>query len=200
MNTIVIATHNQDKLTEFYSILFGLGLKIMTLDEFPEIGEIEETGTTFLENSFLKARTVFGQTQIPTIADDSGLEVKYLNGAPGIHSARYAGDTATYSENIKKLLRELAGVAPPDREARFRSVVTFVSETVEFWTEGHIDGTITDHPSGVGGFGYDSVFYIPDLKKTFAEISQQEKNLISHRGLALKKFRKLLVKTNLGSH
>ncbi|MFC1550067.1 RdgB/HAM1 family non-canonical purine NTP pyrophosphatase [Candidatus Neomarinimicrobiota bacterium] len=197
MNKLVIATHNKDKLIEFHSILSGLELEIMTLNEFPEIGAIEETGTTFLENSFLKARTVFRQTQIPTIADDSGLEVDYLNGAPGIHSARFAGDTATYSENVEKLLRELEGVPLPSRKARFRSIVTFVNEDIEFWTEGHIDGTIADHPSGVGGFGYDPVFYIPNLKKTFAEISQHEKNLISHRGLALKKIRKLLVKTIL---
>ena len=160
---------------------------------FPEIGDIEETGTTLLENSLLKSRTVFKETGIPAIADDTGLEVDFLNGAPGVYSARYAGNNVSYKDNVNKLLIELEGIPSEKRTARFRTVITFVDENQELSTEGHIDGVISESIKGAGGFGYDPIFFVPHLGKTFAELSSIEKNKISHRGIALQKLRKILI-------
>ena len=190
---IVLATHNHDKEIELKHSLRGLGVEICSLSEYPDIGEIEETGTTLLENSLLKAHTVHGRTGLPAIADDTGLEVDALDGAPGVYSARFAGADATYEDNLNKLLFSMEEVSEERRSARFRTVISFVDGNQELWTEGHIDGKIIDFPRGNSGFGYDPVFYIPQLEKTFAELSTEEKNKISHRGLALQKLRKILV-------
>ena len=190
---IVLATHNHDKEIELQHSLQGLGVEICSLSEYPDIGEIEETGTTLLENSLLKAHTVHGRTGLPAIADDTGLEVDALDGAPGVYSARFAGADATYEDNLNKLLFSMEEVSEERRSARFRTVISFVDGNQELWTEGHIDGKIIDFPRGNAGFGYDPVFYIPQLEKTFAELSTEEKNKISHRGLALQKLRKILV-------
>ena len=190
---IVLATHNHDKEIELQHSLRGLGIDICLLSEYPDIGEIEETGTTLLENSLLKAHTVHDRTGLPAIADDTGLEIDALDGAPGVYSARFAGPDATYEDNINKLLSVMEDVSDDMRSARFRTVISFVDEVQELWTEGFIDGRITEDPQGNMGFGYDPVFYVPRLEKTFAELSTAEKNKISHRGLALQKLRKILI-------
>ena len=190
---IILATHNRDKEKELQKSLEGLTIEICSLFDFPEIGDIEETGTTLLENSLLKARTVFDITGIPAIADDTGLEVSFLNGAPGVYSARYAGDNVSYQENVTKLLNELDGVPSDKRLARFRTVVTYIDKNEELWAEGYIDGVISETIIGDSGFGYDPVFFVPHIGKTFAELSSDEKNKISHRGIALQKLRKILI-------
>lgn len=189
---IVIATHNPDKKKEIMIALHELGVNILFLDNFPEIGEIEETGSTLLENSLIKARTVSAITGIPAIADDTGLEVDALNGAPGIYSARYAGINVSYEDNVRKLLSEMSSTDMDSRTARFRTVVSFHSQNKELWTEGVIEGSITMGAIGTGGFGYDPVFRVEQTGKTFAEMTRREKNKISHRGVALEKMCKLL--------
>ena len=189
---IVIATHNPDKKKEILISLRELGVNILFLDNFPEIGEIEETGSTLLENSLIKARTVSAITGKPAIADDTGLEVDALNGAPGIYSARYAGINVSYEDNVRKLLSEMSSTDMDSRTARFRTVVSFHSTNKELWTEGVIEGSITMGAIGIGGFGYDPVFKVEQTGKTFAEMTRREKNKISHRGVALEKMCKLL--------
>ena len=189
---IVIATHNPDKKKEIMIALHELGVNILFLDNFPEIGEIEETGSTLLENSLIKARTVSAITGIPAIADDTGLEVDALNGAPGIYSARYAGINVSYEDNVRKLLSEMSSTDMDSRTARFRTVVSFHSQNKELWAEGVIEGSITMGAIGTGGFGYDPVFSVEQTGKTFAEMTRREKNKISHRGVALRKMCKLL--------
>ena len=189
---IVLATHNPDKKKEIMIALRELGVNILSLDNFPEIGEIEETGSTLLENSLIKARTVSAVTGKPAIADDTGLEVDALNGAPGIYSARYAGINVSYEDNIRKLLSEMSSFDMGSRTARFRTIVSFHSSNEELWTEGVIEGSITMNAIGKGGFGYDPVFRVRKTGKTFAEMTKQEKNRISHRGLALEKMCQLL--------
>ena len=190
---IILATHNRDKEKELQNSLQGINIEICSLFDFPEIGDIEETGATLLENSLLKARTVFNITGIPTIADDTGLEVDFLDGAPGVYSARYAGNNVSYQDNVNKLLIELDGVPHEKRKAKFRTVVTYIDKNDELWTEGHIDGIISESIIGDGGFGYDPIFFVPHIGKTFAELSSAEKNKISHRGIALQKLRKILI-------
>jgi len=192
MNKIVIATRNQNKLIEVKEILKDLHYEFVGLEKFPDIPEIEENGTTFLENSLIKARTVYNLTGYPSIGDDTGLEVDYLKGAPGVRSARFAGGKAISSDIISKLLIDLVGIPLERRTAQFRTVISFVTEQQEHWVEGIVKGLILNEPQGEGGFGYDSIFYYPPLKKTFAELSMGQKNKISHRGLALEKFRILL--------
>ena len=189
---IVIATHNPDKKKEILIALRELGVNILFLDNFPEIGEIEETGSTLLENSLIKARTVSAITGKPAIADDTGLEVDALNGAPGIYSARYAGINVSYEDNVRKLLSEMSSTDMDSRTARFRTVVSFHSTNKELWTEGVIEGSIALGAIGTGGFGYDPVFKVEQTGKTFAEMTRREKNKISHRGVALEKMCKLL--------
>ncbi len=198
MKKIVIATHNQHKLLEVKEILKDLPYQFIGLNKFPDIPEIEETGKTLLENSLIKARTVHEITGFPTMADDTGLEVKYLNGVPGAKSARYAGEKATSKDNLNKLVKDLDGVPYGKRQAQFRTVISFVTNLKEHWVEGIVKGIILEESRGDSGFGYDPIFYIPKLKKTFAELSMERKNKISHRGLALEKFRILLGKFNLG--
>jgi len=187
LNTIVLATHNQDKKIELQDSLSEFPVTILSLNDFPHIGEIEETGETLLENSMLKAKTVHNIVKLPAIADDTGLEVDALAGAPGVYSARYAGEDVTYSDNVNKLLNEMKGIPSRSRGAQFRTVISFIDGKRELWTEGIIKGEIGDIPVGNSGFGYDPVFFISELNKTFAELSTEEKNKISHRGLAMKK-------------
>ena len=191
---IVIATHNPDKKKEMVIALNDLGVNILSLGNFPEIGEIEETGSTLLENSLIKARTVFAKTGIPAIADDTGLEVDALNGAPGIYSARYAGENVSYQDNVKKLLSELSGVKEKLRNACFRTVISFYSPEKELWVDGSIEGMITKKPLGSKGFGYDSVFLVKQNGLTFGQMEKEEKDKISLRGLALNKMVKLFKK------
>ena len=192
LNTIVLATQNRDKREELQEALSEFTVKILSLNDFPFIEEIEEVGKTLLENSMIKAKTVHNLTQLPVIADDTGLEVEALNGAPGIYSARYAGEDVTYEDNVNKLLAEMENIPLENRKAQFRTVISFVDKDRELWTEGRIKGIIGESAKGKNGFGYDPVFFVPELEKTFSELSIGEKNRISHRGLAMKKFRILL--------
>ena len=198
---IVVATHNTNKQKEINALLKDLNVNVLGMEHFPIIGSIEETGSTLLENSLIKSRTVSQLTGLATIADDTGLEVDALHGSPGVYSARYAGSNATYEANVEKLLFELIEVPEALRTARFRTVISYVDNKKEFVDEGVIEGMITFKPSGNKGFGYDPVFKPLGYEKTFSEISQDRKNIISHRALALKKIKKTLKKqlNNRGS-
>ena len=190
---IVLATHNQHKQHEMNRVLSSLGITIVGLDDFPQIGDIEETGKTLLENAFIKARKVFELTGIPSIADDTGLEVNALDGAPGLFSARYAGENPTYEDNINKLMLALEGVPKEKRNAKFRTIIAFVDFNKELHSEGIAEGVITEIPEGRDGFGYDPIFKPKNFNKTYAEMDIEQKNKISHRGRALKKMKKLLI-------
>lgn len=192
LDRIVIASHNQHKAEEIKAVLSDLNVDLVTLDEFPEIGDIPETGTTLEENALIKAREVFRVTGLPSIADDTGLEVEALNGQPGVYSARYAGENATYSDNFNKLLEELEHIEMSSRRARFRTVIAFIANGQESIAEGEVAGFISLKPEGENGFGYDPVFWVPELKRTYAQLSDEEKNTVSHRGHALRNLRKLL--------
>ena len=191
---IVLATHNRGKMEEMAAILGHLPVELLTLDAFPEIGDIPETGNTLKENAFIKAETVHRLTGLPALADDTGLEVDALNGAPGIYSARYAGADATFDDNCQKMLKELHGIPVEKRTARFRTVIAFVNGGEKEWVEGVAEGRIIEEKRGIGGFGYDPIFYYPPLRKTFAELDSVEKNSISHRGKALSNFCGILEK------
>lgn len=189
---IVLATHNKHKRDELQAVLreeLASDVEIITLDEItPAIGEIDEPGSTLEENAIIKARVVFDRTGLPTAADDTGLEVRALNGAPGVHSARYAGLDATYNSNIDKLLGELA--PDEDRSARFRTVLAFIdAKGNEELFDGEVQGNILMTRRGDNGFGYDPVFApVEDLEgRSFAEMTSGEKNRISHRGRAIRK-------------
>ncbi len=184
---IVLATHNKGKMSEINNLLSS-SYEVLTLDHFPNIKEIPETGKTLKENAFIKARTVFEMTGLPSLADDTGLEVEALGGEPGVFSARYAGEQASYQDNCEKLLKNMMRVPKEDREAKFRTVIAYKDDNKELSCDGSVKGEIAQSPKGSFGFGYDSVFYYPPLEKTFAELSEEEKNSISHRGRALRKF------------
>ena len=184
---IVLATHNKGKMSEINNLL-SLSFEVLTLDHFPNIKEIPETGKTLKENAFIKARTVFEMTGLPSLADDTGLEVESLGGDPGVYSARYAGEQASYQDNCEKLLKNMMRVPKENREAKFRTVIAYKDDNRELSCDGSVKGEIALSPKGSFGFGYDSVFYYPPLEKTFAELSEEEKNSISHRGRALRKF------------
>ena len=190
---LIIATHNNDKEKELKSVLDDFPVEVMSLDQFPEIGEIEETGSTLYENAKLKAVTVNKITNMPCLGDDTGLEVDVLNGAPGVYSSRYAGENVSYENNVTKLLRELRSTPSDKRTARFRTIIFYTDGDRELYTHGEIKGYITEEQRGKNGFGYDPVFYIPEVKKTMAELTSAEKNKLSHRGQAMRKFRKLLL-------
>ena len=189
---IVLATHNMDKCAEMKSIMRGTPVKLLTLNEYPKIGEIIENGRTLLENALIKAKTVHKLTNLPALADDTGLEVDILNGQPGIYSARYAGEKCSYSDNVNKLLQEMDNISSDKRIAHFCTAIAYVDDNMELTTEGTVQGLITDKRKGIDGFGYDPVFYVPNMKKTYAEMSMDEKNQISHRGIAIKNMQKLL--------
>ena len=190
---IVLATHNLHKQKEINSILSSLEIHIVGLDEFPQIGDIEETGITLIENAFIKARAVHEQTGLASIADDTGLEVDALNGAPGVHSARYAGQNPTYGENCEKLLNSLENFPDEKRAAKFRTVVAFVDGETEHYTEGVVKGLIINEYRGEGGFGYDSIFMPDSSGLTYAQMDIIQKNSMSHRFKALKKMKTFLV-------
>ena len=191
---IILATHNRGKMKEMSSILAHLPVTLLTLDDFPQIGEIPETGETLKENAFIKAETVHQKTGLPALADDTGLEVDALDGAPGVHSSRYDGETATFEDNCRKMMQEMDGIPAEERTARFHTVIAFVSNSGNEWTEGMVEGRILEKKQGDGGFGYDPLFYYPPLKKTFAELNSEQKNNISHRGKALRNFCQILEK------
>ncbi len=193
MKHIVIASTNQGKISEIRSAFQNLPVKIHSLTEFAPYPEVEETGETFRENALLKARYYLGHTGIACLADDSGLEVDALAGAPGVFSARYAGQTASDEDNNRKLLAVLQGVPNEQRSARFRCVLAFLDiDGTEIIADGVCEGRILEEPRGHGGFGYDPLFYMPQLDATLSQISVEEKNRVSHRGQALEIMKKKL--------
>ncbi len=182
--TICLATNNAHKVEELQQML-GDKFTIKTLADIGFTDEIEETETTFQGNSRLKARHVYDKFLLTTIADDSGLEVEALGGEPGIYSARYAGEHGNHAKNNAKLLTELAGKT--NRNAQFRSVITLIHDNEETQFEGIVKGKINEELSGTEGFGYDPLFTPEGFNRTFAEMTLEEKNPISHRGLAVEK-------------
>lgn len=185
---VVLATRNSGKIKELNALLAPLGVTVVGLSDYPAIGDIPETGATFLENARIKARAVCQATGLVSLADDSGLCVDALSGAPGVHSARFAGEDATDAANNAKLLAALAHVPERDRTCRFVSVVVAASpDGRELTTEGTWEGHVATSPAGDGGFGYDPLFYDPTAGKTAAELTAAEKNARSHRGKALEK-------------
>jgi XTP/dITP diphosphohydrolase len=192
MKQLVLATHNPHKIQEIRAIMEDLGLEILTATDFPTIPPLHEDGSTLEENALKKARTVFQATKLPILADDSGLEVFYLAKRPGVLSARYAGPQASYADNNKKLLDELKGVPPRRRNAQFRCVIAFVTENGEQTVEGVTEGMIIEAPRGSSGFGYDPIFRPAGYGQTYAEMSSELKNKISHRAKALERGKSLL--------
>lgn len=182
---LYVSTKNRHKLAEIGQIL-GDGVTLHhPADEDPEV---EETGETLWENALLKARAGYERSGLPTIADDTGLEVDALGGAPGVYSSRYAGENASYLDNRVKLLRELESVPDSERSARFRTVIAYVDGESEHRFDGVVEGRIISEERGDGGFGYDPIFMPQDAAKTMAEMDAGEKNGISHRGRAFREF------------
>ncbi|RUM86946.1 MAG: non-canonical purine NTP pyrophosphatase, RdgB/HAM1 family [Thermodesulfatator sp.] len=193
--TLVLATRNEGKIRELKALLADLPLKILTARDFPEVDSPEEVGKTFFDNAFIKARHWALATKHLALADDSGLEVDALDGAPGVQSARYAGPQASDEENLRRLLEELRDVPLEERTARFRCVIILYHPAGRWLkAEGVWEGLIAYEPRGHQGFGYDPIF-LPmefDFRKTAAELSPEVKNRLSHRGRALVALRELL--------
>ena len=190
---LVLATRNRHKGEELAALLGGLGIMIRTLDEFPDAPEVVEDGDTCEANAIKKARTIAEFTGLPAVADDTGLVVDALGGRPGIYAARYAGEDATYDDNCRKLLLELRGVPRERRTARFLTVAAIALQSGEIRVaQGILEGEIAEEASGTLGFGYDPVFLIPELGKTLAELSADQKNAISHRAKAFTQAKDLL--------
>lgn len=192
---LVLATHNEGKVRELRELLAGTGYDVVSLAEYPHVPEVIEDGDTFRANAVKKARQVAAAVGEIALADDSGLEVDYLNGAPGVHSARFAGTGHDDAANNQKLLKLLQGVPPEKRTARFRCVVAVATPDGRVETaEGTCEGLIIDEPRGENGFGYDPLFWVSEYGKTFAELDGTTKNSISHRGQALQKVQSILTK------
>ena len=184
---IILASRNQDKIKEIKKILDGTGILLKTCNDI-EIPEVEETGSTFVENAILKARSASINTGLASIADDSGIEIEYLNGRPGIKSARYSGENATNEMNNIKLLEELTDIPYEKRKACYRCVIVYMrfpDDPFPIIISGSWHGYITEKPIGQNGFGYDPLFFLPEYNKTSAQITSAEKNKISHRAKAL---------------
>ena len=187
---IFLAIKNKDKITEFQEILSRTNVDLVTCRDI-DIPDVEETGSTFVENAILKARSASNFTSLPSIADDSGIEVDYLNGRPGVWSARYAGKDATNEENNNKLLKEMEDVPGIERGACYRCVIVFMkfsNDPFPFIAQDSWKGRINDKHQGTNGFGYDPIFFLPDRNVTSAELKPSDKHKISHRGKALLKF------------
>ncbi|MBN2397822.1 MAG: XTP/dITP diphosphatase [Deltaproteobacteria bacterium] len=190
---IVFASKNKGKIRELTALLEEVDFDLLSLHDYPDAPSIREDGRTFRENALKKARAIAEYTGEIVIADDSGLEVDSLGGAPGVHSARYSGTGATDERNISKLLKTMEGIPPGERGAVFRCVLVLYETdgTYEIF-EGELRGTISQRPSGSGGFGYDPVFIVSKYGVTVAELDPATKNRISHRGIAFAKLKKNL--------
>ncbi|MEX0779676.1 MAG: RdgB/HAM1 family non-canonical purine NTP pyrophosphatase [Balneolales bacterium] len=190
---MVLASKNKGKIAEMQQILEPMGIELHSAFGYPELTEIEETGSTFKENALIKARETFRITGEPSLADDSGLQVDALDLRPGVYSARYAGPDADDAQNVEKLLRELkAHTTPESRTARFKCVLVYIDQKGTHYFEGTCEGHIAATRSGSSGFGYDPVFVPKGYDVTFAGMDAGEKNKISHRGRALEKFKEFL--------
>lgn len=195
---LVIATKNRGKFLEFQRMLEDIPVKLLSLEDFPEV-EIFEDGSTFEENALLKAKIACTKTGMPALGDDSGLKVEALSGRPGVFTARYAGEGASDKDNIEKLLNELKDVPFEKRQAEFVCVLALVLPCEKtFIKEGKLDGYIALEPAGDDGFGYDPVFFVPQLGKTLAEAGPAVKDEISHRAEAIRKMKTHLINIFLG--
>jgi XTP/dITP diphosphohydrolase len=196
MVRLVLATENKDKAKEISALLSErLSVEVLTLTDFPRVKLPPEEGKTYRENAATKALTVARATGLVALGDDTGLEVEALSGAPGLYSARYAGEGATYADNRKKLLDALSGLPPEKRGARFHCTVAIA------WPDGRVEvvegvcpGRIAEREAGDGGFGYDPIFFVPECGKTFAALTPDEKNRVSHRGRAIRAAAEILKK------
>ena len=182
MEKLVIATKNQGKLREFKKLL-GDRFEVVSADQVGFFDDVEETGVTFEENSYIKAKAVFDFCGMNALADDSGLKVDALSGAPGVYSARYAGEDTTDEKNYRLLLKNLEG--EKNRAAHFETAITLITKDKVYKAKGKTFGKIFDGPVGAGGFGYDPVFFSDDLNKSFGEATMEEKNSVSHRYRAI---------------
>ncbi|NNN44572.1 MULTISPECIES: XTP/dITP diphosphatase [Vibrio] len=194
MKKIVLATGNQGKVREMAGLLADFGFDVVAQSEF-NVSDVAETGTTFIENAIIKARHAAKETGLAAIADDSGLEVDYLNGAPGIYSARYAGEHASDAENIAKLLEALKALPPAQRTARFHCVLVLMrhaNDPTPIVCHGQWEGLILSQTQGSNGFGYDPLFWVPEEQCSSAQLEPMRKKQLSHRGQALKQLFTLL--------
>jgi XTP/dITP diphosphohydrolase len=193
MDALLLATTNRHKLDEFRVIFARLPFTLFSLADIQLDMDVEETGTTFLENAELKARTYAQVSGMLSLADDSGLEIDALGGAPGVYSARFMGAGTSYEERFRAILEQLQGLPQEQRSARFRCVISLAEPSGYCRSvEGVIEGVIADAPRGTNGFGYDPIFLLPELGRTTAELPPEHKNRISHRGLAAEKASQLL--------
>ena len=199
MKQLVLASGNPGKLRELSAILDDLGYQLHAQAEF-DVPEVPETGTTFVENAIIKARHAAALTGLPALADDSGIEVDALDGAPGVYSARFAGADADDAANNALLVDKLRDVPPAERNARYRAVIVFMRHAGDpspLICEGSWEGMIQLEPVGSGGFGYDPYFFLPEQGCTSAQLSASEKNRLSHRGAALQELKRKLIKQNV---
>jgi len=195
VHELVIASGNNNKVNEIQCLLGEVPFRVSSLNMYPQIPEIQETGNTYRENALLKAVQVAKLTNCFALGDDSGLEVEALGDQPGLYSARFAGEGVSYRENNKKLLSLLEGVPASKRQATFYCVMALADPKGKTYVlEGSVKGLIAMKEQGTGGFGYDPLFILPDLGKTFAELSPDEKNSLSHRAKALEKVKEILIK------
>ncbi len=195
MKRIVIASGNPDKLREFQYLFRDMQVEIIPVRDLVPDWSVEETGTSLEENAFLKARDASEKTHLPAIADDTGLFVDVLGGAPGVYAARFAGTDCSYENNINKLLKTM--LCEENRKAAFRTSAVLVSQDIEFSVMGEIKGVIVEKPDGEDGFGYDPVFLPDELDRTFARCSPEEKHRVSHRARAITKLREKIVSCGL---
>ncbi len=194
MRKLLLATTNLHKLEEYRAIFADVPFQLLSLRDIQLDMDVEETGTTFAENAELKALAYARASDLIALADDSGLEIDALGGAPGIYSARFAGRETPYAERFRLILARLKGLPPRQRTARFRCAITIAEPSGLYRTvEGVEEGIIAESPRGEHGFGYDPIFFVPELGKTNAELSPEQKNRISHRGQAAAKARELLL-------
>jgi len=192
---LVLATNNEDKIKEIRNLLDDLQVTILTKSDFLEFPDVEETGSTLEENALLKAKAVAKFCDLPAVADDTGLEVDALNGAPGVYSSRFAGENASYADNVNKLIESLKDVSPDKRTARFRCVIAICWEDGSTETvEGVAEGFISEEAEGSSGFGYDPIFFYPPAGKRFSQMTMDEKNVVSHRGKALQEVRTVIMR------
>jgi len=193
MHTLLLATSNPHKLEEFRTIFSDMPLRLLSLNDVQLNVDVEETGNTFAENAELKAQAYAQMSHMLTLADDSGLEIDALGGVPGVHSARYLGRETSYEERFRVILDQLNGLPQEQRSARFRCVIALAEPSQKIYlVEGIVEGVIAESPRGTHGFGYDPIFFLPELGKTFAELDPVVKNRISHRARAAQSARKLL--------
>jgi XTP/dITP diphosphohydrolase len=198
ITNLLIASNNLHKIKEISEILASLNIKILSLKDFPDFPEVEETGSTLEENALLKAKEISEKFSVPTLADDTGLFVDALNGEPGVYSARYSGENATYASNCEKLLNNLKDMDGKERTAVFTSVLClYINESEHYFFKGNVEGKIIKQAKGTNGFGYDPLFIPKGFAKTYAEMDDAKKNELSHRALALKKFKKFLEKRQI---